>query len=126
MHEYKIEVERDGRWWMIHVPEIGQLTQARRITEIVSMAESLIHISTEIPLTEIKVNVANICVDGVNVLPEAAHVIDLRNQAARAEHEAQQAIREYVNHLDKAGVPVRDIATLVDLSPQRISQVTAK
>ena len=34
MSEYKIEVERDGRWWMISVPEIEQLTQARRIDEI--------------------------------------------------------------------------------------------
>ena len=42
MHEYKVEVTREGRWWMINVPEIDQLTQARRITEIVPMAESLI------------------------------------------------------------------------------------
>jgi hypothetical protein len=47
MHEYKVEVTRDGRWWMIHVPEIDQLTQARRIGEIVPMAESLIAISTD-------------------------------------------------------------------------------
>lgn len=40
MREYKIEVERDGRWWMIHVPEIDQLTQARRIGEIEDMARS--------------------------------------------------------------------------------------
>ena len=28
MQTYEIEVYRDGRWWMIHVPEIDQLTQA--------------------------------------------------------------------------------------------------
>lgn len=27
MHDYKVEVSR--QWWMIHVPEIDQLTQAR-------------------------------------------------------------------------------------------------
>ena len=29
VNEYKIEVTRDGRWWMIHIPDVGGLTQAR-------------------------------------------------------------------------------------------------
>ncbi|HET9875933.1 MAG TPA: hypothetical protein VFQ37_09210, partial [Mycobacterium sp.] len=65
MHEYKVEVTRDGRWWMIHVPEIDQLTQARRISEIVPMAESLIAVSTDRPITEIKVEVTGIDVPGL-------------------------------------------------------------
>lgn len=60
MREYKVEVTRDGRWWMINVPEIDQLTQARRIGEIQEMAESLIHISTDFPLPEIKVHITSI------------------------------------------------------------------
>jgi hypothetical protein len=44
MREYEIEVTRDGRWWMIHVPEIDQLTQARHAGEIEEMAQSLIAI----------------------------------------------------------------------------------
>ncbi|BBU23272.1 hypothetical protein [Mycobacterium xenopi] len=55
MTEYEIEVERDGRWWMIRVPEIDQLTQARRIDEIEDMARSLIAISTDQPINDITV-----------------------------------------------------------------------
>jgi hypothetical protein len=46
MHTYEIEVYRDGRWWMIDVPEIDQLTQARHAGEIELMAHELIAVST--------------------------------------------------------------------------------
>lgn len=59
MHDYEVEVRRDGRWWMIHVPEIDQLTQARRISEIEDMARSLIAISTDTPLTDIAVRITS-------------------------------------------------------------------
>lgn len=58
MHDYKVEVSREGRWWMIHVPEIDQLTQARRISEIEDMARSLVAISIDSPLTDIAVHVS--------------------------------------------------------------------
>lgn len=29
MHTYEVEVNRDGRWYMIHIPELDGLTQAR-------------------------------------------------------------------------------------------------
>jgi len=29
MHTYEISVYREGRWWMIYVPEIDELTPCR-------------------------------------------------------------------------------------------------
>jgi hypothetical protein len=60
MHHYKVEVSRDGRWWMINVPEIDQLTQARRINEIEDMARSVIAITTDTPLTDITVQITTL------------------------------------------------------------------
>jgi hypothetical protein len=124
MREYKVEVERDGRWWMIHVPEIAQITQARRINEIEDMARSLIAISTDQPISDITVHVANICVDGVDVLEGAAQVTRLRNRAAEVEQEAVARASDFAVRLTKADVPVRDIAALIHVSPQRVSQLT--
>ncbi|HME79550.1 MAG TPA: HicB family toxin-antitoxin system [Mycobacterium sp.] len=124
MREYKVKVERDGRWWMIHVPEIDQITQARRINEIEDMARSLIAISTDQPISEITVHVANICVDGVDVLEGAAQVTRLRNRAVEVEQEAVATASDFAVRLTKADVPVRDIATLIHVSPQRVSQLT--
>jgi hypothetical protein len=123
MHEYKVEVVRDGRWWMIHVPEIGQLTQTRRLTEVMDMASSLIHISTDIPLSDITVNILGIIVGDHDVLSDAAYVRQARSAALGAEKEAIAALGGYVRQLTKAEIPVRDIAALVDVSPQRVSQL---
>lgn len=124
MYEYKIEVERDGRWWMITVPDIDQVTQARRVDEIEEMARSLIAISTDVPLEEISVQVASIVLPRLgDILAPARRVEELRRRAAEAEAEAAEAARRYARELTHEGVPVRDAATLLGVSPQRVSQL---
>lgn len=125
MHRYKVEVTRDGRWWMIHIPEIDGLTQARRIGEIEDMACSLIAISTDTPLSEIGVQVASITVPGIGDIAHTAHRIEhLRHQAEELEAKAADAAKQYARELTREGVPVRDAASLLGVSPQRISQLT--
>ncbi len=46
--KYDVNVTRDGRWWMVEVPAIDGLTQARRISEVEEMARSLIAIELDI------------------------------------------------------------------------------
>jgi hypothetical protein len=48
-------VYRDGRWYMINVPEIDQLTQALHRGEIEVMARELIAVSTDQPIDTIAV-----------------------------------------------------------------------
>lgn len=122
MTEYNVEVERDGRWWMINVPEIEQLTQARRIGEIEDMARSLIAISTDQPISDITVHIANICVNGVDVLEGAAQVTRLRHHAVEVEKAAVATAGDFATRLTKADVPVRDIVALIHVTPQRVSQ----
>lgn len=124
MRQYKVEVTRDGRWWMIHVPEIDQLTQARRIGEIVPMAESLIAVSTGQQLIDITVQISSIDVPGLgDVAARAAAIEAARNAAAHAAEAVQHDAAEYARALAKAGVPVRDTADLLHVSPQRVSQL---
>ena len=56
MHTYEISVYREGRWWMIYVPEIDELTQARHVSETEDMARS-IAVSTETPIADVGVRV---------------------------------------------------------------------
>jgi hypothetical protein len=63
MHTYEIDVYRDGRWWMIRIPEIDGLTQARHRGEIDDMARSYIAVSTGQPIDTIAVRVAKITGD---------------------------------------------------------------
>jgi hypothetical protein len=55
MHIYEIEVYR--RWWMIRIPELDGLTQARWPGEVKSMARSYIAVSTGQSINNIAVRV---------------------------------------------------------------------
>ncbi len=126
MREYSVDVEREGRWWMISVPEIGGLTQARRIGEIEEMARSLIAVSTGTPVAEVSVRVARIAIPGNSDIASAAeHVRQLRSDAAGAEARAVRESGDFAAMLTAAGIPVRDTAALIGVSPQRVSQLAA-
>jgi hypothetical protein len=55
MPTYQIEVTRDGCWFMIHIPAIDGLTQARFPGEIDDMARDYIAVTTGTPIDEIDV-----------------------------------------------------------------------
>ncbi|MFE7800746.1 hypothetical protein [Nocardia sp. NPDC057440] len=46
--KYHTKVERDGRFWLVHVPEIDQWTQARDLREVAPMARDLIAVMEEV------------------------------------------------------------------------------
>ena len=122
---YDIVVTREDRWWMIAVPAIDGLTQARRVTEIEEMACSLIAISTDTPLTDIAVHIVAITVPTLgDILGNARHIEELRDEARRIEAKATEATQQFAVDLTTHGIPVRDTAALLGLSPQRVSQIT--
>ena len=126
MREFTIEITRDGRWWMVRIPEIGGLTQARRLAEADTMAREYIALDQNLPLPEIAVRTVSVAVEGVadgDVLNAAQKVRDLRAKAHALEREATARAHEYALLLTNSGVPVRDVAQLLDVSPQRVSQL---
>jgi hypothetical protein len=121
---YKVEITRDGRWWMVHIPEIDGLTQARRIGEAQQMAHEFIALATSTPITDVMVTIARITVPGLGDIQELADdVSDLREAARKTEAAVADATRRYAKRATQAGIPVRDIAELLDVSPQRVSQL---
>jgi len=57
MYTYQIEVYREGRWYMIRIPELDGLTQARHRGEIEDMARSYNAVSTDKPIDNIPVRI---------------------------------------------------------------------
>lgn len=124
-HEYTIEIERDGRWWMVHIPELNGLTQARRLSEAELMGREWIAVTTGAPLDDVSVHITSINVPGLGNVQEAAlDLIDMRERAASATRKALDLTQALVNELVSAGIPVRDAGELLDVSPQRISQLS--
>jgi len=102
MHEYKIEIVRDGRWWMVHVPEIDGVTQARRLSEAETMAREYIALDQGVPYDEIKVETASIRMaepEFRELLDGARSIKELREKAAALDNQATKDAHEYVHWL---------------------------
>ena len=56
MSSFDIDVTRDGGWWMVHIPELGGLTQARYPREVELMAREYIAVSTGMPIDQVAIN----------------------------------------------------------------------
>ncbi len=124
MHRYKVEITRDGRWWIVHIPEIDGVTQARRLSEAPTMAREYIALDRGIPLRDVQVEVASIRVnDSRELLDSARQIKETRARANELERECRERAQQFAQQLVTHGVPVRDIAALLDISPQRVSQL---
>jgi hypothetical protein len=126
VNEYKIEVIRDGRWWMIRIPDVDGLTQARRLSEVDYMARDYLALVTHTPIDKIAVNPVSIEVPRLGDVAGRAHrIVDEREAAAGASAAAQADATQYARELIDAEVPVRDVAELLGLSFQRVSQLAS-
>lgn len=121
---YDITVTREGRWWMISVPAIDGLTQARRLSEIEPMARSLIAVTADIPASHVEIGETRIMVPGLgDVTDYTTEVARARARAEAAETEAANVMQEKARRLVAAQVPLRDAAEMLGVSYQRVHQL---
>lgn len=57
MTTYRATATREGKWWMIRIPEIDGLTQARRLEQAEEMAREYIAASEGVELANVDVTV---------------------------------------------------------------------
>jgi len=124
---------RDGKWWTIEIPELTSASprgedsrimavgQARNVKDIQAAAVDLAAAWLDVDDNTIAVNVTI-------EIPEAA--AELFAQAKKNEETAREAVseaarqlREAVRTLTADGLSQADAARILDLSPQRISQL---
>jgi predicted RNase H-like HicB family nuclease len=124
MSEYSVVVTREGKWWMVHIPEIDGLTQARRLEEAPKMAREYIAVTLDLPLSQVSVSVSVIDVDGVNVTAEVERLESERAAAEAARQRVADDTRRLARTLASKKVPVRDIGEILGVSHQRAHQLT--
>ncbi len=125
-HIYKATVIREDRWWMVRIPEIGGLTQARRLSEAKSMARSLIAITLDVPADSFDVDVEVEKVGTVKVAERTAQLRATRETAARLDREVQTDAESLARDLASEGIPLRDIGDILGISYQRAHQIIAR
>lgn len=122
MSAYTARATRDGRFWLIHVPEIERYTQARSLREIESMARDLIAVMADVDRDSFELSVEVRIPDGVEEHLQRA--TELRATEAQARAQAAAEVRAAASELKGAGISVRDIGALLGVSFQRAHQLT--
>ena len=90
------------------------------------MAREYIALDRNIPFDDINIEVASVRMkqpEFAELLEKAQSILARRKQSQDLEAEVQRDTQHYCQWLVTYGVPVRDIAELLDISPQRVSQL---
>lgn len=115
---------RSGGWWAVEVPEIaGLFTQARRLDQVTAAVLDAAALLTGRPESEFDVVVTPVLdADDLTIVRDAR---ERRAELAEAEQAAARASRVAVARLRSEGLTVRDVAEIMGMSPQRVSQLVA-
>ncbi len=124
MRRVTVQVSRDGRFWLVFVPEIGQYTQARTLRQVEEMVIDLVAVWED--RDPAAVTVGDVSVE----LPEEARAdldraAELTRSANKARAEAAMASRRAVATLRERGWSLRDIGDALGVSYQRVGQLAA-
>jgi DNA-directed RNA polymerase specialized sigma24 family protein len=109
--------QRSGGWWAVDVPEVpGLFTQAKRLDQVAARVRDAATLLTDQPEDSFEVTVAP-HLDGVSA--DVTAVKEARSRLRRAEAEAAVTNRRVAAKLAGQGLTVRDIGTILGVSPQR-------
>lgn len=123
MKTYDIRVYRDGKWWMVEIPAIDGLTQARRLSEAQAMARDYIVVDQDLAPSSFRLGSIEIVVAGREVGTTMREISELRAAAREAEERATTLMRATARSLAEADVPLRDIGTMLSVTHQRVHQL---
>jgi hypothetical protein len=118
---YQVDVDRDGHFWHIRVPEVERSTQARTVREIEPMARNLIAIMEDTDPGSFELDVHLTLPEDVRL--ELDKAASLRETAASAQSEAARLSRHAARRLHELGLPMRDIGKVLGISGQRVQQL---
>jgi len=124
MRTYRVDVKRGrtGRWWLIDVPEVPAAhSQARRLDQAEEVARDLIALMIDAGPDSFDLDIQVQLPDQVR--DELQRAEELRQQAARSQHEAAVLSRSAARRLHDEGLPLRDIGKLLQVSHQRAHQL---
>lgn len=118
---HRATVERDGRFWMVRVEDVGT-TQARHLRELDAMARDLVAVMTEVEPEDVgEIEYEFVLPRSVRSHLERAAV--LHEESARARSKAAAETRAAARELADQGLTVRDIGRLLGVSHQRAHQL---
>ncbi|MGO3151269.1 MAG: hypothetical protein ACTIJJ_01390 [Galactobacter sp.] len=121
MNTYAVKVSRDGRWWLIEVPELEAVGQSATLAQAEEAAREVVSLMTDQPTDGFAVTLT------IELPTEARTLWDeSRKSAALArelELQAAADARRAVAMLLDDGYSQADIGRALGLSSQRVNQL---
>jgi predicted XRE-type DNA-binding protein len=117
---YNVQAKRWARGWELDINGVG-VTQSRTLNDAEAMVRDYIALDTGVPADSFN----------VEIVPEVGNGLDGATRAARravaeaekAQRAAASLSRDVAHRLNKAGLSGREIAVVLSVSPQRVSQL---
>lgn len=124
MSTYTAMITREGKWWMVAIPAIDGLTQARRLSEAQLMAREYIAVTLDVPLADVSVVLEVESIGQVaGIRGRLAAIEQERTQAIELEKKATAEASALARELVAADVPLRDVGAVLGVSFQRAHQL---
>ena len=119
---YTATATREGRWWVLEVEGVGA-TQVRALRDAAAEVADMVAITLDVPVEDVVVEV-NPALDPA-LLDEVATARRSVSMLKIAQSEAAHQSREAARKLERAGLTRADVAAVLEVSPQRVSQLLA-
>jgi DNA-directed RNA polymerase specialized sigma24 family protein len=117
---YTVRAKRWRRGWELHIDGLG-VTQSKTLNDAEAMARDYIALDTGAPRDSFDVEIVPEVGEGLD--EETATARRAVAEADQAQRAAASKSREVARKLSGAGLSGRDIAIVLRVSPQRVSQL---
>ena len=118
---YTAKARKEGRWWVVEIPELDSAGQAAKVSEVQQAAEEVIQLLTGQAPGSYSLTIDLVVAEQVQLIWEESKY---KEKVAREEQaNAAQLARQAVQKLKKSGYSQKEIAALLAVSPQRVSQL---
>lgn len=125
MRNFRVRATREPGWWSLVADDVGGrevASQSRRLDQAEAAIRAAIALVLDVDPAAFEVTI----VPDVELLPVSAaarETVTLRRDLRELEARTQRATPLAVAELRDAGLTVRDVAHLLDMTPSRVSQI---
>jgi hypothetical protein len=116
---YSARMALVGRWWMVAVPEIDGLTQARRLRDAELVARELIAVTLDLPRESLAIALVMEPIGEIDVEDRLATIRRARAEPEARGTKARSEMAAFAGQLAGQNIPVRDIAWMLGVSSWR-------
>ena len=122
-HPLEAIATRDGRWWLVRIPELDATGQARTVRDIQPVATEIAALHLEVPGEAV-----DVCVR-VHVSEEAEQhweqALQLEHEARALQQRAAELRRDAVRRARADGYKLDAAAAAFGVTPARVQQLAA-